>query len=485
MRNFMINKSRYNRDVTDELWRRGNLSFLLHKGQKSLYDLFYNSKHKKHVWLMSRRFGKTYALVLLAIEQCLKHPNSIVKFASPTKDQVEKNLRPLFREILENADAPCPEELKPEWHKKDTIYYFFNGSEIQLAGTDKGHGEKLRGGNSHIAIIDEAGSCSDLKNLVQSILLPTTLKTNGRIIMASTPPTELDHEFLDFIEEAETRGTLIKKTIYDNPTLTEEQIKTEIEEAGGNHTTFFRREYMCEVIKDSKRSVIPEANPELFKEIVKEWPKPVYFDAYEAMDLGFNDLTVVLFAYYDFRADKVIVEDEMVIEGKDLHLSKLAENILKKEEALWTHPISGEVRRPYIRVSDTNLVALNEIRVSSGNRVGFTSAEKDDNNSALNNLRMMLAGKKIIIHPRCEVLVRHLQNVKWASNKKTFARSPDDGHYDAVDAIKYLIRHIIYTRNPYPPSYNIEFKDLFIQNKGKFENNTQASVYQKIFGRKK
>lgn len=475
---------KFNKQITDELWRRGQLSFLLHSGQKSLYDLFYSSNQKKHVWLMSRRFGKSYALVLLALEQCLRQPNSIVKFASPTKDQVEKNVRPLIRDILDHLDAPCPTELKPEWHKQDKIYYFKNGSEIQLAGTDKGNGEKLRGGNSHIAIIDEAGSCSDLKNLVQSILLPTTLKTGGRIIMASTPPTEMDHEFLDFIEEAESRGMLIKKTIYDNPTLTKEQIETEISEAGGTHTTFFRREYMCEVIKDSNRSVIPEATPELFSQISKEWPKPPHYHSYESMDLGYNDLTVVLFGYHDYRADKVIIEDEIVIEGKDLHLSKLAQRILDKEAELWTNVMTGEVRRPYRRVSDTNLVAINEIRQASKNQVTFIAAQKDDNDSALNNVRMMLANKKIIIHPRCEVLLRHLLNVKWAPNKKTFARSPDDGHYDAVDALKYFVRHVVYSANPYPSTYDMELRDLFVTNPTSFNNTDNTSVYKRIFGRK-
>jgi ribulose bisphosphate carboxylase small subunit len=176
------------REITDELWRRGELQFLLHAGQKDLYDLYHApSKLKKHVWLMARRFGKSHALVILALEQCLKHPKSIVKIASPTKDQIEKNMRPLFRDILENPIGPCPEELRPEWNTKSSIFFFQNGSEIQLAGTDKGNGERLRGGNAHIAMVDEAGSCDDLHNLINNILLPTTLRTKGKIILASTP----------------------------------------------------------------------------------------------------------------------------------------------------------------------------------------------------------------------------------------------------------------------------------------------------------
>lgn len=473
------------REITDELWRRGNLSFLLHSGQKSVYDLFHTpSKLKKHVWLLSRRFGKSYALVILALEQCIKYPRSIVKIASPTKDQIEKNMRPLFRDILDDIRGPCPEELKPVWHTKSSIYFFSNGSEIQLAGTDKGNAERLRGGNAHIAMVDEAGSCDDLHNLINSILLPTTLKTKGKIILASTPPSEMDHEFLDFIEEAETRGTLVKKTIEDNPQLTKEEISEAIEEIGGIDSPSCQREYFCKIVKDSKRTVLPEATEALMAKIVKEWPKPPHFDAYEAMDLGFNDMTVVLFGYFDFRADKVIIEDEIVVRGEELHLKKLGEQIWTKEEELWTNVMSGEVRRPHRRVSDTNLVAINEIRQNTHGRVSFTSVNKDDNDSAINHLRMLLAAQKIIIHPRCKTLIQHLLNVKWASNKKTFARSPDDGHYDAVDAIKYFVRSVVYSKNPYPSNYNMDVRDLFVANPNKFQSNTQISVFKKIWGRK-
>ena len=39
----------------------------------------------------------------------ISKPNSIVKFVSPTKVQVNNNVRPLFKKLLED----CPEELVP------------------------------------------------------------------------------------------------------------------------------------------------------------------------------------------------------------------------------------------------------------------------------------------------------------------------------------------------------------------------------------
>jgi len=76
-----------------ELWRRAQLSFLLDDCQKQLYDEFYASKFKISTWLLSRRQGKTYLLCILALEQCIKQSNSIVKFVSPTKMQVSQNVK--------------------------------------------------------------------------------------------------------------------------------------------------------------------------------------------------------------------------------------------------------------------------------------------------------------------------------------------------------------------------------------------------------
>lgn len=468
-------------DAKEQLWRAGVLIWKLDKGQLELYDLFYKSQFNVHTWLLSRRYGKTRTLCVLALEQCLRKPNTIVKFASPTKIQVNNNVRPLFRQLLED----CPPEILPEFREKDYIYYFPNGSEIQLAGTESGHAEKLRGGESLISIVDEAQDCDDLDNLVKSVLLPTTLTTNGKVILSGTPPKEPDHEFITFIEEAESRGSLIRKTIDDNGRLTKEQKEKFIEEMGGRNSEAVRRELFCEIIRDEKRSVIPEFTPELEKEIIKEWPMPPYFDGYVAMDLGFKDLTGLVFGYYDFRADKIIIQDEIVMDLRinNNNLSKLVEEIKVKEKELWFNHVTGEPRPPYKRVSDNDLIALNEISSISQFKVRFEPTEKKDLQAAINNLREKLKSRQIIIHPRCKTLIRHLRNVRWKTGEKNiFARSPDDGHYDLAAACVYFIRNIDIRRNPYPAHYKRNMTDLYVHDKARFEGKkSQMDVYRKIF----
>src|ERR1700761_2449056 len=93
----------------DQLWRNGMLSFKLDPTQKELYELYYNSAHKIMTWLLSRRQGKTYTLCVLALEQCIRKSNAVVKLVSPTKLQVNNNVRPILRQLLED----CPEDIKP------------------------------------------------------------------------------------------------------------------------------------------------------------------------------------------------------------------------------------------------------------------------------------------------------------------------------------------------------------------------------------
>lgn len=446
----------------NELWRRGNLSYKMDDVQKEIAKCIRDTDEKIFVVLCSRRLGKTYMGCLLAVETCLKKPNSIVKFLAASKLQVENFITPILREIFED----CPEALRPANVKSKYTYTFPNGSQIQLAGSDGGHAEKLRGSFSHLCIVDEAGFCRDLENTVRSILLPTTLSTKGKIILISTPPHEMDHDFMKFREEAETRGAYVKKTIYDTDRYTIEEInQMAAAYPGGTKSIEFRREFLCEIIRSvTDGSAVPEFDDALQAILVKETKKPAFYDCYVAMDIGGKDLTAVLFGYYDFLTSKIVVEDEIVMDFKEQHntVKRLAEMIVKVEETRWTDPLTQEQKTPLIRVSDINYIVMDEIRRASQNKLMFVPVKKEDKEAVVNNLRVMLTSEKIIINPRCTNLIRHLKNVKWAKGKNIFARSPDNGHYDLVDALCYLARSVIYNKNPFPSYYNLNQKDLYI-----------------------
>jgi hypothetical protein len=62
------------------LWEMGCLEWKLDISQLDIYKFFHDRKDKVIVVNASRRLGKTYALVIMAFEQCLQQERSVVKF---------------------------------------------------------------------------------------------------------------------------------------------------------------------------------------------------------------------------------------------------------------------------------------------------------------------------------------------------------------------------------------------------------------------
>lgn len=442
------------RKAVSALWRKAILHWKLDKNQLEMYKFARETNHKIIVIGSSRQLGKSFYLTTLAIEECLRTPFAIVKFIAPKVKDIRRIIAPLIREIT----ADCPPDLRPDFKTQEHVFRFKNGSEIQLAGTDNGHAESIRGNKAHLCIIDEAGFCDNLDYIVNSILIPTTTTTGGKIIMASTPSKSPDHDFMHFLKQAELEGRYVKKTIYDNPRLTTEDIDRLAEALGGKDSVDFKREYLVEMITSEDDAVVPEFKKELQEKIVREVKKPPFYDAYVSMDIGGADFTAVLFAYYDFLAGTVVVEDELLLNGKMALTDNIAAQIRSKEAALWVNKYTGEPKPPALRVADNNnIILVNDL--AHKHQLAFTPTLKDNKDAALNNMRMLLRSERIIIHPRCKSLIYHLEGAVWNKERSKYQRSADKGHFDLVDAMVYLCRNINFHKNPYPANFAFTGKD--------------------------
>ena len=129
-------------EVKHELWRRGKLDYLLKGKQIEISNAIKNSTKRIDVIVSTRRFGKTFVICKTAAEICVTTKNAIIKYLCPEQITVQKNIIPIFRQIFED----CPIEMRPEWKEAAKEFLFPNGSRIQIAGAEKGHIEKLRGG---------------------------------------------------------------------------------------------------------------------------------------------------------------------------------------------------------------------------------------------------------------------------------------------------------------------------------------------------
>lgn len=445
------------------LWRQGELSWKLRGCQKEIRQTVLTSTDKIQVIAAGRRTGKSWTLCLLALELCLKHPNTIVKYACPRQKMVSNIIRPIIQEIIED----CPRDIKPEWKTAEKMYLFPNGSKIDIAGCDAENAESLRGSRADFAILDESGFINQIGYVVRSIISPI-LKTSklpgvgGKLIMASTPSKSSNHEFMEkFFFPMQIAGKLKVYTIHDNPNFSDE-IREEIrkEYPLQERDPEYLREYMCIPSDTTENAILPSFTPLARTELVTDdMPMPSYCHRYVGMDIGGSDLTVILFGFYDYKNATLCIQDEIIADGS-VNTQILADLIREKEKLHWTNPIDKSLMTPYIRVSDTNnAILLTDLQKLHG--ISFSKSKKDKRDAALNALDVDFLRKSVKIHPRCKTLIYHLSYAEWNNAHTDFKRLKDSsvgelrgGHADGLAALLYLHRSVVKSANPYPKDYN-------------------------------
>ena len=429
----------------------------------------------------------------MAIELCISKPGAIVKYACPKQKMVERIIKPRIREII----ADCPEEMKPEWKSQDKIWLFPNGSEIQVAGTDGGHYDSLRGGSAHLCIADEAAFMDELETVIFSVLAPTTDTTDGKIFLATTPnDKDPNHDFHEhFLHPLEAAGKLLKFTYEDSPMVDAKQkAKILARYPGGEKNIRFRCEYLCEIPNVTESNVIPEF-VDVENEIVKEMPMPDFCDYYTSMDIGFHDLTVVLFGYYDFKKSSLIIVDEYIINGPDTKTDIIDKHVKFKEKLRYKNSVGSQ--DAYLRVADNNnLILLNEL--ARDYDLTFIPTAKHGKETAVDTVRRWVEQKRIIIHPRCINLLYHIKYAQWhytragtSTGKFKNLKGNDaagllPSHADALDALVYMARNVHTYRSPFPTNYGNEIgEDTHVTRNYRSQASETVGLMRKIMNLKK
>jgi hypothetical protein len=202
----------------------------------------------------------------------------------------------------------------------------------------------------------------------------------------------------------------------------------------------------------------------------KEMVRPLFFDTYEALDLGFTkDPSAWLGAYWDFPNSRLVVEYESPPLFR-LRAEELAAWIVGARRTLW--PVSGPKPFPEAQKSQDGTYwlpcraigdaggrgaeRLDELHKESTD-LHFIHAEKADLESMINGVRTLVAQGKIWVHPRCANLNSQLGSGLWADTSKTdFERATTGEHLDHVAALMYLVRHVDRQHNPLPHGYGLD-----------------------------
>ena len=264
--------------------------------------------------------------------------------------------------------------------------------------------------------------------------------TGGRILNITTPAESPSHESFAKRESCRVAGRYIKRTIEDNKHLSDAAKEKIIAESGGRESTTVRRELFCEWIADETRAIVPEYTEDADVVIAQEVPPPTHERPLVAMDVGFEDLHAILFGYYDFRRGKLCIQREELL--RRATTDRIADAIRKAEAELW------KGKREPLRVSDTDLRLIADL--GELHHLSFMPTEKDEKEAQVNALRMRVKARGIQIDPSCQALRRQLKTGIWNKQRTQFERSKADGHFDAVDALVYMLRNAPVYENPYP-----------------------------------
>lgn len=436
--------------AVEALWRRGSLKFKLHSTQLKILSAVKASTQRKFMVVCSRRLGKTYMLMCLAVELCLQKPGARVLYLAPyAKDAAE-----LSQDTLSKILEDCPPDIRPEWKAQTKELVFSNGSIVRVKGVNGEAAEFLRGGSADMAILDECATMDGLEQIISSVVTPMTMTTGGRILMATTPPASTGHDSLVLYEQLAGKNATAVFTLRDAPHVTDATKIEYLVEAGETPElaeacilangwpkgTTARREYFCEFVSDADSAVVPEFTKDLEKEIIREYKLPEYYYSIVSMDPGFNDSTGILYASVDFASGLLYIQDESLLSRANTE--EIASVIKARETALWRNP-------PMLRVSDVDLRLVADLRAQHG--LTFVSTKKEDSVGAVNYMRLLVGSKRIIINPRCTHLVRQLRNATWNRKGTDFARGrKEDGHFDLLAALKYMTRNAPFHANPFP-----------------------------------
>ncbi len=424
-------------------------------------------------------------MALLAIETAIKNPNFQIHFGAPFQNGLKRFLLPIFNKVLED----CPEDLRPQWRSADQQWVFPNGSIIQLCGTNNGQFDNLRGNKSDLFILDEAAQIDRVDDVIKGVALPQLLSSTNpskKLILPSTPPVTPDHPFKRYAENAKAVGAYSHFTIYDAG-YPEAEVEQLIKDMGGKDSTDCRRELFAEFVVDSTLHIVPEWDSVKY---IQELEKDDYFQFYqlvEGLDIGYRDFTAFILGYYDFLKGQVVIEYEFAVRENDFTTKLLAEGI-KECEREYVEQNKTRIRR----ISDNNnlnliadLSRLHQLPFNPVSKNTGSGTDRKGKEWMVSQTRKWINDGRVIIHPRCKMLIASLEFGVWKAGHAEFARSEKLGHYDFLDALIYMCAGLLPTvqnQNPIPPLYKMNVATTMFPNGiPPHQQNSQDAEIRKIF----
>jgi hypothetical protein len=372
----------------------------------------------------SRRLGKSTLGLTIGVEAAIQKPNTNVIFIVP----VLKNIERYVAEIANGVLHDCPESIRPQYLPQKGLYKFSNGSQIFCVGSSNQSYENLRSMRVDVAIIDEAQKMEDLEIIVDEVVMPSLLDSNGCMLMYGTVPRQPNHPFLKtYAKNAQKEGSYIEKDIYtaDYPPELLETFRSKVTQEAWD------REFLCKRDANKRLAVVPNF---VYGKHVVRVPDPDYFVScigYTAMDIGGSlDNTHIPFAYFDSARKKLVIKSESVWAAQESRVEKIALAVKTNERML-----PKKIRR----VCDTNnFILVKELQEK--HKLSFEPVQKKPGSleAMIEILNMWIEADKIEIDPSCKILINELKFGSWNKSRTDLDRKTDS-HCDGILALAYML----------------------------------------------
>ncbi len=440
-------------------WTEGDLEYKLDPLQIVISDTVRGNfdNTKKICILSSRQIGKSFWVMVFALEFLIRNPRTIVRVIAPTKDKceeiVEDNLNVIIADVPSNIIARSP--TKNRWN-------LFNGSSLRLGALERQYVDKNRGGNASLIIYEECGFVSgdDFNYGVNSVIGPQLLRSKGHEIFVSSPSEQPDHPLhTDIAPRCDAMGTLFQYMVFESPTISDSAIVEAAERSGTeldvkfvhrvrkavesqdkvtaidvarmagqdgvSLSDGFRREFLAEVIRPTSLMVIPTFHE---RETILNFTIPHVCKWMVAIDWGgVRDKTVALLMTYEFNADRDMFWDEKVFEA-NTPTDTIVRSLREWDDTIGDGPKWADVP--------------GQLQIDLEEKWNYTVhlPQKTNWMASVNTMASRFATKNVLIHPRCKFLIASVRAGMFNKTRTDFERTEALGHMDALAAAMYGIR---------------------------------------------
>lgn len=486
-----------------QAWRDGTLRYKIRVYQKPVYDILWaailNPETLQYCLTISRRWGKSFTLLVICVEYAIRYPGSQIRMAAPTLDEIRKITGPLMRKIL----SDCPLVSMPRYASQEKTWTFPNGSQIHIAGVNGGHEDSLRGTGTDLAVVDEGGFIDNFKYLINDVLMPQLMDREGStMLVSSTPPTSPAHDYVSLALQLKKDGQFCHRDIHSTD-FSDKRKAIFAKAAGGEGSTTWNREYLALFVREERLAIIPEwlepIDSDEWKErmiaeveAAQQDPRRQFYANGEALDIGEQkfDFQAVLFGFYEFHKARLVIERELIDDAMPrMTTHELGDEIKACEMELWGDAEAVPQRRPVVklRIADNNDPRM-LLDLATEQGLPFYPTSKESLTAMVNKVRTWVKDGRILIHPRCENLLGCLSHGIWKDKDhigKEFIRTEALGHLDALAALIYFVRNVS-EENPLPAGWGLDRAKQFIPaHLLEAPKSQTARALESAFGRRK